>query len=294
MRIITSFTLLLAGAAVAQPVIQQSDLPSGSISLQMIFVTDNGSSDPTPNGANITWDLTSATLEPAGTAFFGPANLTPFAATYPEANWAMTFDLFGLGQAYNYFRSTASEFELIAEGVPVDAVHYSDPKKFIQFPFEYQDIFSDTYTANGVDSNVVWQYTAYGTVLSDLGTVNNVVKAVSSDSEIVFWNTQPLYPFISIVNGSIIVLTEDGVGIDEATTTTSLVVHPNPANDLIHVRGVERGDRYELSDALGRSIRSGIVGSDAMLTLSIADLSSGNYNLRISNSDRNEVLKVIR
>ena len=290
-RFITTISLLFTLSAYAQPVIDQSDLPSGSISLQMLFVTDAGSSDPTPNGANITWDFTSATLQPAGTAFFGAANLTPFSATYPEANWAMTFDLFGLGQAYNYFRSTATEFEMIAEGVPDDAVHYTDPKKFIQFPFEYQDIFSDAYTADGTTANVVWQYMGYGTVVSDLGTVNNVVKAVSSDNEIVFWNTQPLFPLISIVDGSTLVLSEGGVGIDEGIATTSIVVYPNPSHDLLLVKGVGNGDRYELTDMIGRSLRSGVVHGP--LQLSIGDLPSGNYNLHIATAERSEVVKVI-
>ncbi len=291
-RNITSIFLLFTLSTMAQPVIVQTDLPSGTISLQMLYVTDNGTSDPTLNGADITWDFTSATLQPAGTAFFGPADLTPYAATYPDADRAMTFDLFGLGQAYNYFRSTATDFEMIAEGVPDVAVHYTDPKKFIQFPFEYQDIFSDPYTVDGVTNNVVWQYLGYGTVITELGTVNNVVKAVSSDNEIVFWNTQPLYPLISIVSGSVLVLTEGGVGMEEGSATTGIVVYPNPAQDRIRVIGAEQGDRYELSDMLGRSVLAGSV--NGILELSIGDLPAGNYDLRIANADRSEVVKVVR
>ncbi|MDQ3100690.1 MAG: hypothetical protein M3R08_04840, partial [Bacteroidota bacterium] len=190
---ITRTTLVLLSTitsviGICQPVLEQSDLPTNTLSLPMLMVVDAGTSDPTPNGAAVTWDFSSAQLDVIGTVIIGPADQTPYAVDYPTANWASTNDFFGLGQNFTYYRSNATGFELIANGVPDNVNAYSDPKQLLQFPFSYQNMFSDTYQHVGEEvQNVTWTYAGYGTVITEIGTFQNVVKTVSSQAEIIFW-----------------------------------------------------------------------------------------------------------
>lgn len=282
-------------ALFGQPVLQEADLPANSLNLQLVLVTNNGSSDPSTNGADVTWDFTTAQLAAIGSVVLGPSDMTPHAATYPNANLATTFSIWGEPQVHNYFRTTPTAFEMIAEGVPDDAIHYSDPQKLIQFPFNYQDAFSDPYQTDGGSSgNITWSYAGYGTVISDLGTVADVAKLISSDQRIIFWHTDPLYPFIMIQPGSILVLTPSGVGVDERPGVPNVQVHPNPFHDMIRINGMLPHDRYAILDPLGREILNGIALNAQQFQVQADHLAPGNYILAIRSPERSVFRSLIK
>ena len=298
MKKISTLTLILAliaNSAAAQVVLDASDLPATSLNTGLYVVTDAGSSNYAPNGAGITWDFTSAQLQQMGSAVLGAATATPHAADYPQANWALTNDLFGLGQSYTYFHSSTDGLEIIADDVPDDPSVYIDPKKILDFPYAYQDFFSDAYQYEGESPvNVTWNYMAYGTVLTSIGTFTNVVKSVSSEGDVIFWNSAPLYPLIIISQGDpIIVMANSTAGISDRYGA-GLMVFPNPATDEIILTGGVAGDRFTLTDALGRTVVQGTISDQERQSIAIAQLAAGNYHLRMQNANEAVVLPVIK
>jgi hypothetical protein len=287
--------LLLMGTAIAQPTLQSSDLPSAAVTMNLYTVSSPGTSNPAPNGANITWDFSSAQFTQLGTSTLGPASATPFAAQVPTANWSLSYNLMGLFQTYNYFRSTSSLFELLADGLPDDPVIYSNAKQILQFPFSYQGMFTDTYqNDDGGGGTVQWVYGGYGTVISSLGTFTNVAKVTSSEGDIVFWRVNPLHPLIIIDGEAILVFAPGGVGMDEAAAGASIKAWPNPLQDELWVSGVEMGSRYMVVDALGRAVAEGSFTESGTSNIGLSAVAPGNYHLRIWNAAGINVLPLVK
>jgi hypothetical protein len=74
-----------------------------------------------------------------------------------------------------------------------------------------------------------------------------------------------------------------------------LRVFPNPASDMLQLAGAQPGSRYELINARGHGVRTGITLSGTA-TISLANLPQGNYFLKVSgyNSRPVHVVKVGR
>ena len=78
----------------------------------------------------------------------------------------------------------------------------------------------------------------------------------------------------------------------ETTGSSRLRVFPNPASDFLQVTGAQTGTRYDLLDARGRSVRTGIVLSGNS-TISLSSLPAGSYFLRVAGYDSGPV-KVLK
>ncbi len=94
--IATLSILVLSTALAAQPTLQFADIPTSAITLDWYLLTDPGSITEPSNGIGQTWDFTSATWDLAGTVTFAPAAGTPYASTYPAANYVFIFTPTGL------------------------------------------------------------------------------------------------------------------------------------------------------------------------------------------------------
>jgi hypothetical protein len=79
------------------------------------------------------------------------------------------------------------------------------------------------------------------------------------------------------------------IGIEELNNF-GLAAHPNPTSDLIHIEGISDGSHtYEIIDALGRMVLSGILNDENSIDLT--DLSTGNYTLEIDGTLNVRLLK---
>lgn len=273
--------LLLA----AQPVVQFAQVDLIGRSYAVHGITSGGSSDPTVNGADVTWDFNSATLamNAGSTAFFAPAN-TPYSASYPTSDVAQVFTS-PEGTVYNYMSLGSAALEVLADGVGGDApTIYTNPKTVLAFPLSYGETFTDTYEVDGITHDVSRTYAGYGTVILSVGTFTNVVKIASSTGVTDFYLTNPMQPLLHLENGFNIVMQAGPVGMAENEAPVALQAFPSPATDVVTVRGVGTGGTWQVLDVQGRVHATGnVLAND--LQIPVAHLAAGTYMVQVRNGD---------
>jgi hypothetical protein len=70
------------------------------------------------------------------------------------------------------------------------------------------------------------------------------------------------------------------VGIGKNGSRSSIIIHPNPAHDLLYVQVPDDGYSYTLRDALGRLVAEGLL-QNGNNTLNLEDFSKGVYQLQL-------------
>lgn len=274
----TFFAILLTAMLQAQITLQQSMIAPGGVHLSMYVVTAPGSATVPSDGANQSWDLSSVTLQPVGTLDFIVASGTPFAANYPTANWVWAQTPTGVATDYIYLDISSSGIEVIADDVPSATNNYTDPKRILQFPMSLGQSLTDSYTDMDGPSSVAWAYTGHGTAITPLGTFTDLAKVVSTEDDILLWNTTPLYPLV-IDNGStVLVFAPSGVGIQGLGARAAVQVYPNPCTDRLVVEGA-LNTVWRITDPQGRTVRNGSFNGMGLQHLDVAELTTGSYFL---------------
>lgn len=268
---------LLTASVSAQPIVDSTLFNTVGITFNAYAIIDPGSSDFTLNGAGVLWDFTSAQTFGAGGASFTPASYAPQPLAYPDANVVLNYNAVG----YSYAKLSNFKLDMIAENTTNGLTEYSEYRTALQFPFTYQGSFVDTYTEmGGTQQTVTRNYSAYGTVLTPFGSYFNVVKQTSSDGTVVFWNTVPLFPLVTIdPNLGAAFLEPTNIGIIENANAVELAAYPNPATEQLQVLGMEELSTWAVLDATGREVMNGMVQRTRLQQLDVSDLSPGNYHL---------------
>jgi len=255
MKPTTTFAaLILATTLNAQVSIDFSDLSASGVSLDMYIVTAPGTATEPTDGINQTWDLTSVTLQPLGTLNFTAASNTPFAASYPNANWAWAQTVTGLGTDHTYLNISTTGMEVIATDVPSDANTYTDPKQVLQFPMTFGQSFTDAYADVDGPASVTWSYTGHGTALSPLGTFTDLAKVVSTEDDLLLWNTTPLHPLVIDDGTNVLVFVLANVGIGDHNAP-AVQVYPSPCTDQLYVNAAGTAD-WRILDLQGRNVQA--------------------------------------
>jgi hypothetical protein len=224
-------------------------------------------------GAGLTWNFSNppSGTQPYPTYYLNPS-ATPFAADYPTANLAFTYELSDTAN-YNYLKTTSSAIWLLGSKSTSGPINYTSPVKEINLPFAYQNTFSQTDTVSGMlqgynfsgTQNQTTLADAWGTILTPLGTfqclrlkrisVQNVTvfifPAVMSDTTYEWWAAGYKAPvFIWDKNHTELA----ALGISSTTLTTTYLheqttgttdpgyyytpgtgnVYPNPAHGLLN------------------------------------------------------------
>jgi hypothetical protein len=276
-RNLTLVSLLLSAFVHAQVTVQYGMLDPNGMQLTMYLLTDPGSATEPSNGADQTWDLSTITLQPIGTLDFISAAGTPYAATYPAANWVWRQNVTGLGSQYMYLNFSSSAVEVLATGVPLETNNYTNPKTVLQFPFSLGQSVTDTYTDNDGTSSVTWTYAGHGTAITPVGTFSNIVKVTSTEDDLVLWNTAPLHPLVIDDGSSVLAFGPSSVGIGEQADLTALT-YPNPCTDVLYV-DVNAAAPWSLMDLQGRTLATGSFMGRGTQVIDIAALSTGSYVL---------------
>ncbi len=296
MRQLSAAVLLMAPVvAVAQPVIQYSNVQLMGNTYPVHVVTDPGASDPNTDGANVTWDFSSITLAlNAGSTTFMPPASTPYAASYPTSNLAQSVTVPG-STTYSYFNLQPAQLDMLAEGVGgVDEKVYTDPKTPLQFPFAYPDYFIDYFAYDGTNYSVSRAYMGYGTVILPTGTYTNVVKMASTSGAINFFTSNPAMQLVNIEDdGTILVFGDAVTGVAEATAAPMLEAYPNPATEKVRIGGLTCSGTWQLFDTQGREIQNGN-HTPGILDLDLAHLSAGQYNLVVSDAQGRRGVRIAR
>jgi hypothetical protein len=127
--------------------------------------------------------------------------------------------------------------EVVANDVPSATNNYTDPKRILQFPMSLGQSLTDSYVDMDGPSSVTWAYTGHGTAITPLGTFTDLAKVVSTEDDLLLWNTTPLYPLV-IDNGStVLVFAPSNVGIEGIGARAAVQVYPNPCTDRLVVEG---------------------------------------------------------
>jgi hypothetical protein len=293
--VITSLLTAITLSATAQPVLQYGNLDLIGKTFPVHVMTDAGTADPTTDGANITWNFSSITLQMnAGTASFVDPASTPFASSYPTSNLAQVVST-PLGTSYTYFLLTASSLDMLAEDVGGTSPEtYTDPKTPLQFPLAYQDSFVDNYTSDGSSSTVTRVYSAYGTVILPTGTYTDVVKVTSSSGNIDFYHSNPLEPLGHVdSDGMVIVYGDAMMGVADLGHVPVLSAMPNPATDNVLVTGLARNAQWQLVDLQGRVLMNGTANA-APLQLNLGTLAEGPYALVVLDDNARRSIRVVK
>lgn len=287
---VTFFAILLTAMLQAQVTLQQSMIASGGIHLDMYMVTAPGSATEPSDGANQTWDLSTITVQPVGTLDFIAASTTPYAANYPTANWVWAQTMTGEATDYVYLSITSSGIEVVASDVPSATNNYSDPKRILQFPMSLGQSFTDAYVDMDGPSSVTWSYTGHGTAITPMGTYPDLAKVVSTEDDILLWNTTPLYPLV-IDNGStVLVFAPSGVGIQGIGARAAVQVYPNPCTDHLVVEGAFN-TAWRITDLQGRTLRAGTFNGMELQHLQTSDLATGSYILLMSTEGKDRTIR---
>ncbi len=280
-KLITPLACLLLAPLAAQT-IQYGNLSPFGVQATMYLQT--GSSPLLlSNGPNQTWNLAALPIQQAGTLSFVTATGTPYAATYPNANWVWHQDAGALANVYQYLHVSSTGIELVARNVPTTAVAYSDPLKVVTFPMNYGDSYTDTYVNTNGSNTLTWTYSGYGTLTTSMGTFPNLAKLTSTGGDTVLWNLNPVYPVMIKDGSSVTFYKQTNVGVDEQAGTL-VQAWPNPCSDELMLANAAPGSQWQMMDMQGRILRSGLLGSAGnLMQLDVRELASGNYLLVLRN-----------
>lgn len=278
-------------SASAQPTIDFSNWDPAGQSLTMYMVTDPGTVQPPSPGMDQTWDFSSAVFAEAGAALIAPAAGTPYAATYPMANYVYAVTLTGQPTVYNYMVVNNTSVQNMATNVPIATNDYSDYNQILQFPFAYGQSFTDAYASTNNTGSSTWMFAGYGTLITSLGAYMDQIMLFDNVSDdVVMWNPDPIFPRLIGNSSGVSLFLPGPVGMNENGATPVLGTFPNPARTTITVIGSEGHSTWTIIDLQGRELLSGNWAATSDRTINIEGLSAGQYML-ISNGANGPVAK---
>jgi len=281
-KLFTTTTLLLVALIMhlyGQPVISYSNLPDVGFSSPV-------SASPTvasgPLGANQVWDFSMLPLTPAGTYTVVNPAATPYFTTFPASNYAFSLEIPG-STSYSYFSLQPDILETLGDGISASggSNYTPNPKTSLEFPFNYQQVITDTWErTDGGSGTVVRTYDAYGTLILPFGTFSNVARVTSGGSadNVVWYNINPLYPVFQIDYDSDLSLAlTDAVLSAPAAQLDNLKIYPNPFRSATRLDfNLQKPGtvHIEITDMYGQTI--GVVAD-------LQDAAPGNYSYTLSN-----------
>jgi hypothetical protein len=149
------------------------------------------------------------------------------------------------------------------------------------FPFTFGLSSPDTYQKTGQPTKTITNhYDAYGTVITSIGTFNNVVRNMYNDDGTTSancWTTSPMYPiFQANSNGYTLwkptVLT---TGILEMHSNKLFDMYPNPATNELSIINKELISKIDVFNITGQ-----LQFSTTKSTIDISELSPGIYFIK--------------
>jgi len=155
--------------------------------LAQINVINNALSIPIGNsGVNQTYDYSVLPNFTSNYEILGVDNLTsPFGTSFPSANATVSWSSFGT--PYHHFLLSDTSYIYVGGGGTFGDYQYIDDYKQLQFPFTYNDSYTDTFVAiSNTGSYRAGSFTVsadgYGTLLVPGQSINDVlrVKRVSA------------------------------------------------------------------------------------------------------------------
>lgn len=279
------------------------------------------------SGAWQTWNFSSATFWGTSTFSVEPSASHALSANVPFANTQITTA--GVSKFYNcsasgieYYGSTYTPAML--------ADTLSDPEKHLQFPFQYNDVYTDSFSG-GQDQGGSMHYLygtstvsgdGSGTLIVPGNSYGNVLRVhrvsvwkdssaqnvVTYNGDYFYWyQSASTYPLVQIwnVNSSTGGLSSGSMFLDTVWQSVteknirSVSIRPNPVGDklVVELPNIdERNYQIFVSDVAGREVfcASGEVSAENKLELATSALSAGVYTLRVRSRMQSIVVRFVK
>lgn len=307
---------LLVGKTLAQPILTDANTSPvvGDVYnwVNSDFPTSTGSS-----GVNQTWDYSSLVATNSYTENAVSPSSTSTGTYFQSSN--VSLDNGGIDSYFQTFPDS-----LLNEGGGSFSWHntYSDPEKYLTYPFTYNSSFIDHYISSfdnaGSISSIVGTDTvtadAYGTLQLPFGNLTNAlrVKMVENYIQTYMGNNvshsivtyswylpgthQPVLILKSYSNGSNLAkYLVTSIGISDNKGFANISLYPNPATDRIFIETKNsNGDcTVSLYNTQGQElIKQQITGTKTQIN--IDDLPTGVYIIKLVGDNLVEVRKVIK
>ena len=297
------------------------------------FSGANGNFDPGQAGGGQSWDFSTVsptifTVETAVT----PAS-TPFAGDFPESDIA--FHITGDNEAYSFAEVSTSE--MLNDGVALDPggdnetiIHYTDAVKIMQYPFAFNDNYTDSYFSAYTMGDLLtheWgtitvTADAWGSMITPAGIFSNTLRVKKertytdsvwmtgiflyantySQTDYEWFTATSHTPVIGISvtgDGTSVSYRTDAVGIaEESPGLSQISIFPNPATNTINVKLPKESNgnaAVSIYDLAGKRVLHSEKNGNKLFVTDISTLKPGVYILRINDSALNyTTLKFIK
>ena len=283
-------------SSIAQPVINSANVQTGQ-TFDLYTLTNPGTSDPSPTGANINYDFSSATITMVGTATISDNQSSPYAATYPTGNIAyhIQVPLAGVDE-WAIFNNSSTKIDQLASGLGgSDPVHYTETRSLIEYPFQYNTSFTDTYTKQGQSQVTVTRtYDAYGSLQTSVQDFPSIIRISDSQGYLQFWNASPLHPIVEIDGSDVTVWIPSTANGLQSPSLAKISCYPNPATDFVQLQLSEAVPTTISIATLNGTLVHAAQSTQLMPTLDISTLRSGVYFITISNAAGSQTLPLIK
>jgi hypothetical protein len=247
---------LFTSAAIAQPVLNSNSLQAGP-AFKLYALTNVNNASLSPIGPNATWNLGAATATQVGTARMLSIDLTPYAAQYPAATFAIEIVPTGSPAQYSLYDHTAAALEQVADSVGTSSqASFTNYRNSLPFPFTFGSSVVDTYQRSSeVQKIIVNTYDAYGTFITPTATYTNTVRNTIVDDGVtsyMWWNSSPLVPLFQASNWGFILWVPVTTGIDEVSNNPVFDYYPNPAANTLNIINKQLVTNIEIYNLAGQ------------------------------------------
>ncbi len=304
-------TLLLSTISViAQPTIQSSDFyPAVGES----FVLNYGNYvSPGSAGNDVTWDLSGITANSVI-----PVNALAANSSYPGSTITIEYQ----GQSNLHPNLTPTGYLIVGESTSTASATYTDAKKLYQFPMTIGTSYTENFNGSIVSSGVTFSRTGsvtsevdgYGTLITPSGTYTNVLRIhsvhTSTDTymgqsltgtiDMYTWIQAGFHCELAVVQNinmmgnvqTVGYYATNALGLSDNAAGV-LVMHPNPAQDLVSLKHDQQIDNAEVRDLNGRIAAAEFNQSNN--SIDVSKLPAGVYYVTVYSNNSSTVQKLIK
>lgn len=297
----------------SQPVLTASDFPTSYTAIG--YAAASQSFTAGPSGPNVIWDYSDMTLTNSQTSYsIVPASTAINSSAFAQANFCEKFESNGNTTYYLYSLSPETlELQAISSSNFPTTNYSYDTGILYNFPYTYSNQFTDTIWPFGSPippEPLTRTYEAYGTLITPLGTFNNVIrqKMVNGFGQITFtWIATNPYRMllragfeseadlrpeaITPANAqSVSFYIESSLGSTAPELNPEIQIYPNPTKDFFSVTNTQEENLilkvYDVSGKLLLENNKYSPGS----TISLKEYANGIYILKILDQDHNTIV----
>lgn len=296
------FSMFVFGAlkGIAQPILTSSTpLPAIGYTAPVAVVATVPSIVGN-SGANQIWDFSTLTFGNVGTLTSIVPASTPISSSFASSNYALSL----VGQnTYSFFKRSTDKMEVLAWLVtaPNTGKDYTpNPKTRLVFPFNFNDVFTDSYQQVGNSvSSVTTTYDGYGTLITPFATYQNVVRIKEDygggDVDYTWYSTNPVTELAIFDNDNNMLYRFDAnitTSINEQQRIIDIQIFPNPCTSNLIIRNLPPNTKVTLVDALGRCLVEKYSSSNS-ININTKSFLNGLYQLIIKSDNYSHTQKII-